>query len=89
MGDPDDTEGQAALPYGIVPLGERMRRADLWEAGADQRERLADERERLADEREALADEREALDDRQDHVLDQREIVWRAEASSIRACAAS
>jgi hypothetical protein len=32
-----------------------MRKADLWEVGADQRERLADEREALGDEREALA----------------------------------
>jgi hypothetical protein len=50
-----------------------MRRADLWEAGADERERLADERERLADEREALADERERLADRQEHTQDGRE----------------
>ncbi|GAA5186545.1 hypothetical protein GCM10023322_33030 [Rugosimonospora acidiphila] len=50
-----------------------MRRADLWEAGADERERLADERERLADEREMLADERERLADRQEHGLDRRE----------------
>lgn len=54
-------------------LAERMSRADLWEAGADERERLADERERLADEREALADERERLADRHDHLLDRRE----------------
>jgi hypothetical protein len=50
-----------------------MRRADLWEAGTDQRELLADERERLADEREALANEREVLADRHDDVLDRRE----------------
>ena len=83
MGDPDDTEGQTALPHGIVPLEEQMRRADLWEAGADQRERLADERERLANERDALADEREALADRQEQMLDQRETARRADASSI------
>jgi hypothetical protein len=50
-----------------------MSRADLWEAGADERERLSDERERLADEREALADERERLADRHDYLLDGRE----------------
>lgn len=50
-----------------------MLRADLWEAGTDQRELLADERERLADERETLANEREALADRHDDVLDRRE----------------
>ena len=50
-----------------------MSRADLWEAGADERERLTDERERLADEREALADERERSDDRHDHQLDRRD----------------
>ncbi|WP_433292406.1 ANTAR domain-containing protein [Actinoplanes sp. CA-030573] len=53
--------------------GERMRRADLWEAGADERERLADERELLADEREALADERDRLADRQERSQDERE----------------
>lgn len=52
---------------------ERIRRADLWEAGADERERLADERERLADEREALADQRDAMADRQERALDHRE----------------
>ena len=52
---------------------ERMSRADLWQAGADERERLADERERLADEREALADERERLADRHKYLLDRRE----------------
>lgn len=51
---------------------ERVRRADLWEAGADERERLADERERLADERERLADERERLGDEHDWALDRR-----------------
>jgi hypothetical protein len=60
-------------PTDRVPLEERMERADLWEAAADERERLADERERLADERDAIADEREAMADRHDHVLDRRE----------------
>ena len=57
-----------------------MSRADLWEAGADEREQLSDEREQLSDERERLADEREALaddrdrsDDRHDHQLDRRD----------------
>jgi hypothetical protein len=50
-----------------------MKRAELWEAGADERERLADEREALADEREALADERDGLADRQEHAQDRRE----------------
>jgi hypothetical protein len=50
-----------------------MKRADLWEAGADERERLADEREALADERERLADERDRLADRQEHAQDRRE----------------
>jgi hypothetical protein len=54
-------------------MEERMRRTDLWEAGADERERLADERERLADERDALADERERLADRQEGALQRRE----------------
>jgi hypothetical protein len=71
-----DTEGQTAWPHGGVPLEQQVRRADLWEAGADERERLADERERLADEREALAD-------RQDQVLDRRETAWLAHASPI------
>ena len=47
-------------------------RADLWEAGADERERLADERERVADEREALADERERLADRHERAVNKR-----------------
>jgi hypothetical protein len=64
---------QPAGPDDVAGLEERMSRADLWEAGADERERLADERERLADEREALADERERLADRHDRGLDQRE----------------
>jgi hypothetical protein len=62
-----------ALPPGDVPAQERSKRADLWEAGADERERLADERERLADERETLADERDRLADRQEQALDRRE----------------
>lgn len=59
-----------------------MRRADVWEAGADERERLADERERLADERQALADAREQLADRHQHVLDRHEADWQEQASS-------
>jgi hypothetical protein len=54
-------------------LDARKRRADLWQMGADERERLADERESLADEREALADERERMADRQEQRLDLRE----------------
>ncbi|BFU45473.1 ANTAR domain-containing protein [Krasilnikovia sp. MM14-A1004] len=77
-----DAEGQTAPPNRSVPSEEQDRRADLWEAGADERERLADERERLADEREALADERETLADRHDQVLDRRETAWLAHASS-------
>ena len=50
-----------------------MSHADMWEAGADERERLAGERERLADEREALADDRDWLADRHDHELARRE----------------
>ncbi|MEU5727285.1 GAF and ANTAR domain-containing protein [Micromonospora sp. NPDC047738] len=46
-------------------MEERMVRADLWEAGADERERLADEREALADERERLANRQEYGQDRQ------------------------
>lgn len=76
-----DSQGPAAA-NDSNPWEERTRRADLWEAGADQRERLADERERLADEREALADEREALADRHDHVLDRWETDERAVISS-------
>lgn len=56
------------------PLDDRTRRADLWEAGADERERLADERERLADERDALADDRDQLADRHDHELTSRDV---------------
>jgi hypothetical protein len=54
-------------------LQERTNRAGLWEAAADERERLADERERLADERDALAHERERLADRHDAALNRRE----------------
>jgi hypothetical protein len=57
-----------------LPSEDRMGRTDLWEAGADERERLADERERLADEREALAGERERLADRHNYLLDHREV---------------
>jgi ANTAR domain/GAF domain len=60
-------------PDGGIRSEERARRADLWQAGADERERLADERERLADEREALADERERLADHHEHRQDRRE----------------
>jgi hypothetical protein len=59
-----------------------MRRAELWEAGADERERLADERERLADEREALADEREGLADRHERVLEHREADRQSQLTS-------
>lgn len=51
-----------------------MRRADAWEASADERERLMGERELLADEREGLADQRERLADRHDRDLDRRDI---------------
>lgn len=57
---------------------ERRSRADLWEAGAEERERLADERERLADERDALAEERERLADRHEQELDRRKAEERA-----------
>jgi hypothetical protein len=75
-------DGQSALPEEALELEERMRRADVWEAGADERERLADERERLADERQALADERERLADRHEHALDRHEADWQAHVSS-------
>ncbi len=52
---------------------DRARRADGWEAAADERERLADEREHVADEREWLADERDRLLDQRDHGLDNLE----------------
>jgi hypothetical protein len=67
------SDGRPTPPEAALPLAERTSRADLWAAGADERERLADERERLADEREALADERERLADRHDYLLDGRE----------------
>jgi hypothetical protein len=51
-------------------------RADLWDAGADERERLADERERLSDEREQLADERDRLADEHERLADQRFVAW-------------
>jgi hypothetical protein len=57
-------------------IEDRVTRADLWEAGADERERLADERERLADERERLADEREVHADRHERHVDSREENW-------------
>jgi hypothetical protein len=56
----------------VLPPDERDRRAALWHAGADERERLADEREAVADERERLADERERLADAHERTLDQR-----------------
>jgi ANTAR domain-containing protein/GAF domain-containing protein len=59
-----------------------MSHADMWEAGADERERLADERERLADEREALADDRDWLADRHEHDLTRRE-AQRSTRSSV------
>lgn len=58
-----------------------MERADLWESGADERERLADEREMLADERDALADERDRLADRQEHAQDRREADHAADST--------
>ncbi|WP_189330975.1 ANTAR domain-containing protein [Actinoplanes ianthinogenes] len=61
---------------------EHKRRADLWEAGADERERLADERERLADERESLADERDRMADRQEQALDKRASDWARHAKT-------
>ena len=67
------SDERPAPPEVASPLAERMSRADLWQAGADERQRLADERERLADEREALADERERLADRHEYLLDRRE----------------
>jgi hypothetical protein len=72
-----------------VPLGDgvthedRGRRAELWAAMTDERERLADERERVADERQRLADQRETLADRHDRVLDQRAEHQRAAADSL------
>jgi ANTAR domain len=59
-----------------------MKRADLWEAGADERQRLADERELLADEREELANERDRLADRQEQALDRREADRTAQTAS-------
>jgi hypothetical protein len=56
-----------------LSIEERNRRADYWEAGADERERLADERDRLADEREMLSDMRDRLADQHDHDIDRRE----------------
>jgi hypothetical protein len=47
-------------------------RADLWDAVAEERQRLADEREQLVDEREQLANEREQLADEHERWLDQR-----------------
>ena len=46
--------------------------ADLWDAAADERQRLADEREQLSNERENLANERERLADEHERLLDER-----------------
>jgi hypothetical protein len=78
----DEGDGPSALAGEALRLEEGMRRADLWEAGADERERLADERERLADEREALAYERERLADRHERAVDRREADRQAQLSS-------
>jgi hypothetical protein len=75
MTDADNVTGSAPISG---PVEDRIKRADLWEAGADERERLADERERLADERERLADERDALADRHEREVDTREESWSA-----------
>jgi hypothetical protein len=72
-----------AESHGDVPPKERVQRADLWEAGSDERERLADERERLADERDALADERERLADRQERAQDRRDADRTARAQAV------
>ena len=55
--------------------------ADLWDAAADERQRLADEREQLSNERENLADERERLADEHERLLDQRHA---AQADDVR-----
>lgn len=78
----DEGDGPSVLAGEALRLEEGMRRADLWEAGADERERLADERERLADEREALADERERLADRHERAVDRREEDRQVQLSS-------
>ena len=46
--------------------------AELWDAAADERQRLADEREQLSNERENLANERERLADEHERLLDER-----------------
>ncbi len=70
----------------VVASGEAEARAaadgaDLWDAAADERQRLADEREQLSNERENLADERERLADEHERLLDQR---YAAHADDIR-----
>ena len=61
-------DAQSALPEEALGLEEQVRRADVWEAGAEERERLADERERLAD--------------RHERALDRHEAEWQAQVSS-------
>lgn len=67
---------------------ERTRRADGWEASADERERLADERESVADEREWLADERDRLIEQREQELDRLEQVLTAEGRAVEAAVA-
>ena len=69
-----DRDGRTTGGPDDVSLGERMNRANLWEASADEQERLADERERVSDERESLANERERLADEHDRALDRRSL---------------
>ena len=57
----------------------------MWQASADERERLADERDRLADERATLASDRDRLADRHDRALDRREAAQLAATSPDRA----
>jgi hypothetical protein len=64
----------------VLDLVERTRRADVWEAAADERERLSNERESVADEREWLADERDRLLDQREHSVDRLEHVGAVEA---------
>jgi hypothetical protein len=62
--------GRSEEPTGAPDVLERTRRAGVWEAAADERERLADERESVADEREWLADERDRLIEQREYELD-------------------
>jgi hypothetical protein len=64
---------RAGVPEESLDLRERTRRADAWEAAADERERLSNERESVADEREWLADERDRLLDQREHSMDRAE----------------